>query len=126
MASLNERLSALQRSIESKKHDMLLLEKVAADLLEEAHQAGDTETYTAAVRCQHAFYIAYDVLNISPDKIDQALEAHGGVGGIRSGWIRWLTNASDEDVRRFHQNVTDLLDEDGDDDEPPSGITPAA
>jgi hypothetical protein len=124
MATMNERLSALQNSIESKKHDMLLLEKVATDLLEEARHAGDTETYIAAVRCQHAFYIAYNVLNINPDKIDQALEKHGGVGGIRTGWIRWLTSASDAAILAFHENQLSLIGDE--DDNLPSDITASA
>jgi hypothetical protein len=46
-------------------------------------------------------------------------EAASNVTAIRSSRIRWLEKASDADVLRFHQTVTDLLDEEGGDYIPP-------
>jgi hypothetical protein len=41
------------------------------------------------------------------------------IAAIRNKWIEWLTIADDDDVLRFHQTVTDLLDEGGGDFAPP-------
>ena len=34
-----------------------------------------------------------------------------GVDAIRDSWIQWLKNASDADVLKFHENITDMLND---------------
>ena len=75
MATLQERLTELRQNTAKVKHYVMLIEKIAADILEEAQHTGDTAVYQEAIQYQRAGHIAYDVLNLDPDAFDIALGA---------------------------------------------------
>lgn len=76
METLQKRLADLRQKTARVKHYVMLLEKIAADLLEDAQHAGDTEVYRDAVLYQRAGHIAYEVLDLEPDILDIGLGAH--------------------------------------------------
>ena len=75
MATLQERLTELRQHTAKVKHSVMLIEKIATDILEEAQHTGDTAVYQEAIQHQRAGHIAYDVLNLDPDALDIALGA---------------------------------------------------
>ena len=121
--SLNERLNALRAANTNLKLLTESLEKIAADLLEDAHAAGDMSVYTAAVHHQRAAHFAYDLLTIAPDVLDGELAWHQSrADAFRSNLMRWLTLATNDQIERFHERMIEAGEE-GDEDGPPMNIT---
>jgi hypothetical protein len=122
----------IEQYAQTAKTSLLNLEKIAADVLERAQATGDTETYQQAVQHQRAAHVAYDIINIEPDVVDQEFARQQALTEtIRTGWIRWLVNASDEQIERFQEFAAQAVGED-EGDEPPDlefrkpGTTPSA
>jgi hypothetical protein len=124
--ALDEQVEVLRAATVAAKNGLLIMEKVAADLLENAQHTGDTAIYTNAVQHQRAAHVAYDIINIEPDVIDTAFNRQQPlVDALRTGWVRWLVNASDEQIERFQEFAAQATGAD-EGDEPPTSITPPA
>ena len=120
--SLNERLKALHAAHTDLKQMTEALEKTAADLLEDAHAAGDMSVYTDAVHHQRAAHFASDLLAIEPDAPNTGLVRHqSSANAFRSELMRWLTLATDDQIERFQQRMIEAGEE-GDEDGPPMNI----